>query len=156
LGQAVGLQQYAPIKLSVQIGSRAGDISFDNAVQLCEALGYLVKNVDHIDGEYPEGSSGGNMAITDGTTSGGNPMKYGREWRIYLKTTTNCPPKISEKLHADAMKRFGGSKFVEALLQCGFIFGPSQNIGIIKSTINSIFSATAEIDAFNRGYNIVP
>lgn len=33
----------------------------------------------------------GEYTITDGTTSGGNPMKYGREYRIYIKDLTDCP-----------------------------------------------------------------
>jgi hypothetical protein len=138
---------------------KAEDIVFDTSVELCEALGYIAKCISHLDGEYPEDKaeiSDWNMPIKDGITSGGNKKKWGREYRVYMRTKNNCPQKISERLHRDSYNRFGGGLFVEALLLCGFRSGHSQNISTIQNTVFNIFTDPAEQAAFINGYNLVP
>jgi len=147
----------------IRYGSRlnpkkAGDIVFDTVFELCEALGYIARCISHLDGEYPEDIAGlgdWNMPITDGITSGGYKMKWGREYRVYLHTKNKCPKKILARLHKDTRNRFGGGLFVEALLLCGFRPGHTQNISDIKKAVFNIFTDPAEQTAFNKGYNLI-
>lgn len=137
---------------------KAEDIFFDTVIELCETLGYIAKCISHLDGEYPEDIAGigdWNMPITDGITSGGHKMKWGREYRVYLRTKNNCPQKIFTRLHNDSHNRFGGSLFVEALLLCGFKPGYTQDISDIQNTIFKIFTDPAEQAAFNNGFNLI-
>lgn len=147
------------ISYKSKLSNRALDIHFASVAELCEALGYISKCMYHLDGEYPEEMAGiddWNMPITDGTTSGGHKMKWGREYRVYLKSVKNCPVKIREQLYNDSRMRFGCGKFVEALLCCGFMPGYSQDRAFIRKTIYSIFTDPKEQAAFVCGYNLNP
>jgi len=137
---------------------KAKDIVFDTVIELCETLGYIAKCISHLDGEYPEDVAGlddWNMPITDGITSGGHKMKWGREYRVYLRTKNKCPEKILAQLHKDTHNRFGGSLFVEALLLCGFKPGYDQNVSDIKDTVFKIFTDPTEQTAFDNGFDLV-
>jgi uncharacterized protein (DUF885 family) len=76
-----------------------------------------------IDLEYPEGSanqSNGGYQITDGITTGGNPMKYGEEYRIYIDNIRDIPPFLDAELKERGTKnRIGGSKAIKAIMQYG-------------------------------------
>ncbi|MCL2187390.1 MAG: hypothetical protein FWC16_01135 [Defluviitaleaceae bacterium] len=137
--------------------NRANDILFSDVLELCEVLGYIARNVSHIDGEYPQGIAvprDWNMPITDNITSGGHEMKWGRQYRVYLGSVVNCPPIIRQRLHNDQHNRFGGSRFVEALLACGFTPGYGNNANIVMQTLVRIFTSTNEQNALTQGFNL--
>ncbi|WP_165072978.1 hypothetical protein [Desulfovibrio sp. ZJ200] len=84
----------------------------------------FLRNNCKIDAEIPasEPQQSNSYPITAGTTSGGYPMKFGKEFRIYLISAKNCP----SFLQPHCMKgtrtyeaRIGGNEAIEAIMQYG-------------------------------------
>ena len=85
------------------LSNRAEDIIFSNDHNFFEAIGYLASpgRVNFFEAEVPNDGREADFKIqfpgqnyrpiAQGTTSGGNPMKYNVQYRIYLKSITNCP-----------------------------------------------------------------
>ena len=140
---------------SSQLTNHAQDIYFDDPEELCESLGFILKHIERFDFEIPENYNPPiGYPIANGTTSGGNPMKYGKEYRIYFDTVRNMPPKLRSRLQNDKQYRITGSFFVEACYYLGFQPGSYQNKSQIQSNILSIFSYTSEQGAFADGLNL--
>jgi hypothetical protein len=138
-----------------ELSDKAEDILFEDTSELCNAIGYIARNISQLEGQYPEEFNSWNLPITDGVTSGGYKVKWGKQNRIYLDSTRNCPPRIRERLHQDSRKRFGGSFFVEALLCCGFVPGYAQNIDYIRKRVYEIFNKEKYRKAFEHGFALV-
>lgn len=135
--------------------NHADDIYFDNPEELCESLGFILNHIQRFDFEIPEDYNPSiGYPIVNGTTSGGNPMKYGYQFRIYFNTIRNMPPKLRSRLQNDDQKRITGSFFVEACYYLGFRPGSYQNKSQIQNNILSIFSSTSEQAAFAKGLNL--
>lgn len=151
------------------LGGRAGDIIFSNNNDFFEAIGYLASpgRVGFFEAEVP--SNGREKAfknqfprqryrqITQGVTSGGNPMKYGVQYRIYLNSIENCPQTLKSHLRdgRNYAARINKSAFVEKLVEkYGFKFG----YGIVQNSthIRAIVSAKHPLYLadFNRGFNL--
>ncbi|MCM1488156.1 MAG: hypothetical protein NC203_07305 [Firmicutes bacterium] len=135
---------------------RAEDIYFDDTVELCFALGYILGHYKRFDFEIPEDlpSIPGCYEITNGFTSGGNEMKYSGEYRIYFQTIENIPDKLRERLQNDRQMRMTGSLFIEACACLGFVPGYNQNERAIESNILGLFTHPREQRAFCSGLNI--
>jgi len=151
------------------LGGRAGDIIFSNNNDFFEAIGYLASpgRVDFFEAEVPSGGrekafknqfpGQSYRQITQGVTSGGNPMKYGVQYRIYLNSIENCPQTLKSHLRdgRDYAARINKSVFVEKLVEkYGFQFGygidqNSTHIRSIVSTKHPLYLAD-----FDRGYNL--
>jgi len=151
------------------LGGSAGDIIFSNNNDFFEAIGYLASpgRVGFFEAEVP--SNGREKAfekkypgqnyrqITQGVTSGGNPMKYGVQYRIYLNSIENCPQTLKSHLRdgRDYAARINKSAFVEKLVEkYGFKFGygvvqDSDHILAIVSANHPLYLAD-----FNRGFNL--
>ena len=151
------------------LGVRAEDIIFSNDKDFFEAIGYLASlgRVGFFEAEVP--NDGREKAfqnqfptqvcrqITQGVTSGGNPMKYGVQYRIYLKSIKNCPQTLKSHLRdgRNYAARINKSAFVEKLVEkYGFEFG----YGIVQNG-NRIRSIVSEkhppyLADFDRGYNL--
>jgi len=151
------------------LGGRAGDIIFSNDNDFFEAIGYLASpgRVAFFEAEVP--NDGRVIAfqnqfpgqsyrpITQGVTSGGNPMKYSVQYRIYLKSIKNCPQTLRRRLGdgRNNAARINKSAFVEKLVEeYGFKFG----YGIVQNSahIRAIVSANHPLYLadFDRGYNL--
>ena len=138
-----------------QLTNRAQDIFFDNPEELCESLGFILNHIVRFDFEIPANYNPSiGYPIANGTTSGGNPMKYGKEYRIYFDTVYNMPPKLRSRLQDDDQNRITGSFFVEACYYLGFRPGSYQNKSQIQSNILSIFSSSSEQAAFANGLRL--
>jgi len=74
------------------------------------------RNGSTVPGSYP---------IADGTTTGGYDMKFGKEYRIYVKNITNIPPFLDAELKERGTKnRIGGSDAIRAIMMyAGFNVG---------------------------------
>jgi len=77
-----------------------------------------------IDLESPENhiNQTGAYPIADGITSGGHPMKYGDEYRIYIRSLDECPPFLfNERKSAQNpyKARIGGSAAIKAIMEFG-------------------------------------
>ncbi|MCM1222033.1 MAG: hypothetical protein NC548_46935 [Lachnospiraceae bacterium] len=134
---------------------RAEDIYFDDTVELCCALGYILGHYKKFDFEIPEDlpQISGCYEITNGDTSGGNEMKYSSEYRIYFQTIENIPDKLRERLQNDRKMRMTGSLFIEACACLGFVPGCDQNACAIQTNILSLFKDQEEQSAFYLGLN---
>lgn len=143
------------IRYVSQLTNHAQDIYFDNPEELCESLGYILNHIVRFDFEIPANYSPSiGYPIANGTTSGGNPMKYGSEFRIYFDTVRNMPKKLISRLQSDNKKRITGSLFVEACSYLGFQPGSYQNKSQIQEKILSIFSSVSERSAFESGLKL--
>jgi len=151
------------------LDGRAGDIIFSNDNDFFEAIGYLASpgRVDFFEAEVPSGGRtiafqkqfpGQNCRqITQGITSGGNPMKYSVQYRIYLGSIKNCPQTLKSCLGVgrNNVARINKSAFVEKLVEkYGFTFG----YGIVQNSadIRAIVSTNHQsyLADFDRGYNL--
>jgi hypothetical protein len=152
------------------LGGRAGDIIFSNDNDFIEAIGYLAspRHVAFFEAEVP--NDGRVIAfenqfpmqscrqITQGVTSGGNPMKYGVQYRIYLKSMKNCPQTLKSCLGAgrnNNVARINKSAFVEKLVEnYGFKFGYRvvQNSTDIRAIVSRKYPLC--LADFDRGYNL--
>lgn len=151
------------------LGGRAEDIIFSKDNDFFEAIGYLATpgRVSFFEAEVP--NDGRVIAfqnqfpgqsyrqITQGVTSGGNPMKYSVQYRIYLNSIKNCPQTLKICLGAgrNNVARINKSAFVEKLVEeYGFKFG----YGIVQNSarIRAIISANYPLYLadFDRGYNL--
>ncbi len=140
-------------------GNVAEDICFKDTIDLCYALGYILRNNKKFDAEIPVDSSivqqiRPNYPIQNGYTSGGNLMKRAPQLRIYFHSTVNMPSSLKERLQQDDKMRITGSLFVEACLHLDFIHGKIQDEGLIKEVIASIFVDDDEQKAFLNGYGM--
>lgn len=92
------------------------------ADQKNEVVNFLRDNCK-IDNEYPDRSatpSSGGYPISEGFTSGGHPMKYGEEYRIYLHDIRGIPAFLDSELRErHTRKRIGGSEAIKAIMQYG-------------------------------------
>lgn len=135
--------------------NRAEDIFFDDSNELCESLGFIVNHIVRFDFEIPDNYNPPiGYPITNGTTSGGNPMKFGRQYRIYFDTIKNMPPKLLARLQNDNQNRITGSFFVEACYYLGFRVGSHQNLTSIINNVNTIFNSNSERNAFANGQKL--
>lgn len=134
------------------------DIDFESTEELCYALGYILKHVHRVDAEIPEQRSDilrmicPNYPITNSYTSGGHPMKWSSQFRIYFETLRNMPQKLRARVQNDSQMRLSGSLFVESLLYIGFDPGEYQNAELIGAAIYEIFDDPNEQQAFEEGY----
>lgn len=140
-------------------GNVAEDICFKDTVDLCYALGYILRNNKKFDAEIPVDSSivqqiRPNYPIQNGYTSGGNLMKRAPQLRIYFHSTVNMPLSLKARLQNDDKMRITGSLFVEACLHLGFIHGKFQDEELIKEVIAEIFVNDNEREAFFNGYSM--
>jgi hypothetical protein len=151
------------------LGNRAGDIHFNNTHDLYEAIGYLASpgRVAFFEAEIPNDNretafrnqfpGQSYCLIIQGTTSGGNPMKYTVQYRIYLDSIVNCPQTLWNNLGngRNCAARINKSAFVEKLVdEYGFKFGKGivQNSVHIRSIISRKYPLYL-VD-FDRGYNL--
>jgi len=84
-------------------------------------VSFLTKNC-RIDRELPAASlsTPNSYSIADGTTSGGYPMKFGEEYRIYVKDISNIHPFLDAELKDRGTKnRIGGSEAIKAIMDYG-------------------------------------
>ena len=59
----------------------------------------------------------GNYSIEEGTTTGGYDMKFGEEYRIYIKNITGIPPFLNAELKERGTRnRIGGSDAIKAIM----------------------------------------
>lgn len=148
------------------IGKSSGFIEFQSDEDLFEVLGYLaspgrlagiwaeIPN-DHREAEFKRLFPGQTyMPISQTTTKGGKPAKFGPQFRINLADKTNCPKvlesAIGKGLGKAVVGRINRSKFVVQLVHFfGFQFGNTQDVEKIKKKV----SKYGYEDAFNRGYN---
>jgi len=74
-----------------------------------------------IDLEYPARTHAhGGYPISEGITRGGHPLKYGKEYRIYIKCIDGIPPFLDSELKERGTKnRIGGSETIEAIMRYG-------------------------------------
>lgn len=89
----------------------------------------FLKDNCKIDAEIPEsqkqqypGQFPGSYTITEGTTSGGNPMKYGKEFRIYIRNIENCPKFLRDHCvqgTSTYAARIGGTEAIKAIMNYG-------------------------------------
>lgn len=137
------------------LGKRAEDIYFDSAEELCESLGFIVTHITRFDIETPQNlNPAAGYPITNGTTPGGLPMKFGSQYRIYFDTTYNMPSKLRGRLQNDNQNRITGSRFVEACLRLGFRAGTWQDRQSIIRNIGAIFNSRSERAAFAAGQRL--
>lgn len=68
-------------------------------------------------GQHPPNS----YQITNGLTSGGNVMKYGEEYRIYIDDMTGCPQFLAAeaKVATGYAARIGGNDAIKAIMTYG-------------------------------------
>lgn len=87
-----------------------------------EVVNFLRGNCK-IDLEHPArsgGSSSGSYPISEGYTSGGHPMKYGEEYRIYISNIRGIPAFLDSELKERGTKnRIGGSEAIKAIMLYG-------------------------------------
>lgn len=88
-----------------------------------EEINFLRGNC-RIDLEYPSDPETSvydvGYPISDGVTSGGYPMKYGEEYRIYVKCLDGIPPFLDSELRERGTKnRIGGSEAIKAIMRYG-------------------------------------
>ena len=137
--------------------NKAEDIDFKTVNDLCYSIGYILRHVQRIDAEIPEeqileiSRVIPNYKITTNNTSGGNVMKWGKQYRIYFNSIKNMPIELKERLQNDDKMRLTGSKFIEACFYIGFVPGSNQNIDLIFEEMNKIFD-DEEIKFFEDGY----
>jgi hypothetical protein len=75
-----------------------------------------------IDREHPSSSnpSPNSYPITDGITSGGYPMKFGEEYRIYVINISGIPAFLDAELKERGTRnRIGGSETILAIMEFG-------------------------------------
>jgi len=151
------------------LSGRAGDIIFSNENDFFEAIGYLASpgRVGFFEAEVPNDgrekafqkqfSGQKYRLITQGTTSGGNPMKYGVQYRIYLNSIENSPQTLKNHLRdgRNYAARINKSAFVEKLVEnYGFKFGYRvvQNSTDIRAIVSRKYPFY--LADFDRGYNL--
>jgi len=64
----------------------------------------------------------GGYKITAGETSGGYPMKYGKEYRIYIRKLDNCPQFLKNECKRGSLPyvaRIGGNAAILAIMSYG-------------------------------------
>lgn len=87
-----------------------------------EVINFLRGNC-RIDLEYPSRLSKHSTVgyqISEGVTRGGHPLKYGKEYRIYIKCINDIPPFLDFELkERGTQNRIGGSEAIEAIMQYG-------------------------------------
>ena len=75
-----------------------------------------------IDMEHPSNSQPtlNSYPISDGITAGGHKMKFGVEYRIYVKDITGIPSFLDAELkERETRKRIGGSVAIKAIMEYG-------------------------------------
>lgn len=138
-------------------GVQAEDVYFETVNDLCYSIGYILRHARRIDAEIPEEQISEilrvipNYPIKRGNTSGGNSMKWGKQYRIYFDSTRNMPMELRQRLQSDDKMRITGSRFIEACFYIGFVPGSNQDRNLIFETMNQIFN-NEEINCFNAGY----
>lgn len=136
---------------------RAEDIYFKTVNDLCYSIGYILRHVQRIDAEIPKEQVSEilrvipNYPITTSYTSGGNIMKWGKQYRIYFNSIINMPIELERRLQNDDKMRITGSRFIEACFFIGFVPGANQNKDLIFERMEKIFT-DKEIKYFNNGY----
>ncbi|WP_302759282.1 hypothetical protein [Dialister invisus] len=144
-------------KYESYLGERAQDICFQTVNDLCYALGYILSHIQRIDAEIPQEQVSEiirvipNYPITTNYTSGGNDMKWGKQYRIYFNSIINMPIELERRLQNDDKMRITGSRFIEACFFIGFVPGTNQNKDLIFKRMEKIFN-DKEIKYFNNGY----
>lgn len=139
------------------LGKRAEDIYFETVNDLCYSIGYILRHAQRIDAEIPEEQISEilrdilSYPIAMGNTSGGNAMKWGKQYRIYFNSIRNMPVELKRRLQNDGKMRITGSRFIEACFYIGFIPGSNQDRDLIFKVMNRIFD-NEEIKYFNAGY----
>ena len=124
---------------------------------LCYSIGYILRHAQRIDAEIPEEQISEilrdilSYPIAMGNTSGGNAMKWGKQYRIYFNSIRNMPVELKRRLQNDGKMRITGSRFIEACFYIGFIPGSNQDRDLIFEVMNRIFD-NEEIKYFNAGY----
>ena len=88
-----------------------------------------------------------------GSTSGGNAMKWGKQYRIYFNSIRNMPVELKRRLQNDDKMRITGSSFIEACFYIGFVPGSNQDRDLIFEVMNEIFD-DEEIKFFEDGYKV--
>lgn len=137
--------------------NRAEDIYFKTVNDLCYSIGYILRHVQRIDAEIPEEQISEilrvipNYPITTSYTSGGNVMKWSKQYRIYFNSIRNMPVELKERLQNDDKMRLTGSRFIEACFYIGFVPGSNQDRDLIFEVMNEIFD-DEEIKFFEDGY----
>lgn len=137
--------------------NRAEDIYFETVNDLCYSIGYILRHVQRIDAEIPEEQISEilrvipNYPITTSYTSGGNVMKWGKQYRIYFNSIRNMPDELKGRLQNDDKMRLTGSRFIEACFYIGFVPGSNQDRDLIFEVMNEIFD-DEEIKFFEDGY----
>ncbi len=148
------------------MGNRALDIDV-SPEELCLILGYLATpgRIGFIEAQIPEDkesqfeNSYPNQEyypITQGRTSGGNTMKQGSQFRIYLNNIDNCPnvllPYIGEGNSA-YFKRINKGRFIEKIVEnYGFRFGHVQDSSDIRENVQRRYPEF--LNYFDQGYNL--
>lgn len=136
---------------------KAEDIYFKTVNDLCYSIGYILKHIQRIDAEIPEEQISEisrvipNYPITTSYTSGGNAMKWGKQYRIYFNSIRNMPVELKKRLQNDDKMRITGSRFIEACFYIGFVPSSNQNRDLIVGVMNEIFY-DEEIKSFEDGY----
>lgn len=137
--------------------NRAEDIYFKTVNDLCYSIGYILRHVQRIDAEIPEEQISEilrvipNYPITTSYTSGGNVMKWGKQYRMYFNSIRNMPVELKGRLQNDDKMRLTGSRFIEACFYIGFVPGSNQDRDLIFEVMNEIFD-DEEIKFFEDGY----
>jgi len=89
-----------------------------------DAVINFLKGNCKIDLESPkeQANTTGAYLISDGTTSGGHPMKYGDEYRMYIKSLVNCQPFLQNECKSAKppyKARIGGNDTIKAIMEYG-------------------------------------
>jgi uncharacterized protein (DUF885 family) len=89
-----------------------------------DAVINFLKGNCKIDLESPktQANTAGSYPISDGTTSGGHPMKHGDEYRMYIRSLNNCPPFLQNECKSAKPPyeaRIGGNEAIKAIMGYG-------------------------------------
>lgn len=148
------------------IGKRSKSLDFSSNEELFELIGYLAKPgvVKGIWAEIPTSASiefrslfpdETIMNITEGSTTSGQPNKFGVQCRLNLGRTDNCPPiltpRLSKGLGKAVASRVNCTRLALQLVKFfGFHFGDSPQD---HDEIRRIADEYGYLESFMKGYN---
>lgn len=121
------------------------------------SIGYLARHgvIGRIEATVPKGKTGEFKTKYHGHYDDNFPYeadKYGKQFRIYINDTDNCPSFLYKQLDDQYHNRINDTEFIEELvLEWGFRFSNKEQPGYyIQSTARK--KGKEVYDCFNRGF----